>query len=31
MKRSKEVTVGSEAIKNNVILHGIEYYYEMIQ
>ncbi len=31
MKNSKEVTVGSEAIKNNIIIHGIEPYYEMIQ
>ena len=31
MKNSKEITVGSEAIKNNIILHGIEPYYEMIQ
>ena len=31
MKNSKEITVGSEAIKNNVILHGIEPYYEMLQ
>ena len=31
MKNSKEITVGSEAIKNNIILHGIESYYEMIQ
>ena len=31
MKNSKEVTVGSEAIKNNIILHGIEPYYEMIR
>lgn len=31
MKNSKETTVGSEAIKNNIILHGIELYYEMIQ
>ena len=30
MKNSKEVTVGSEAIKSNVILHGIEPYYEMV-
>lgn len=30
MNNSKEITVGSEAIKNNVILHGIESYYEMI-
>lgn len=31
MKNSKEVTVGSEAIKHNVILHGIESYYELLQ
>jgi len=31
MKNSKETTAGSEAIKNNIILHGIESYYEMIQ
>ena len=31
MKNSKEITVGSEAMKNNIILHGIETYYEMIQ
>ena len=31
MKNSKEKTVGSEAIKNNIILHGIEAYYELIQ
>lgn len=30
MKNSREVTVGSEAIKNNVILHGIESYYEIL-
>lgn len=30
MNNSKEITVGSEAIKNNVILHGIEPYYEML-
>ncbi|MBI2137231.1 nucleotidyltransferase domain-containing protein [Candidatus Woesearchaeota archaeon] len=30
MKNSKEITVGSEAIKHNVILHGIESYYELI-
>lgn len=30
MKDSKKETVGSEAIKNNVILYGIEQYYEMI-
>ncbi|MBI5397944.1 nucleotidyltransferase domain-containing protein [Candidatus Woesearchaeota archaeon] len=31
MKKSKEVTIGSEAIIKNIILHGIEFYYEMIQ
>ncbi len=31
MKNSKEITVGSEAIKCNIILNGIEPYYEMIQ
>lgn len=31
MKNSKEMTVGSEAIKSNVILHGIEAYCEMMQ
>ena len=31
MKNSKETTVGSEAIKNNIILHGVELYYEMIE
>jgi predicted nucleotidyltransferase len=31
MKNSKQTTVGSEAINNNVILHGIELYYEMIK
>jgi predicted transcriptional regulator len=30
MKNSKEATVGSEAIKNNVILHGIEQYYGLV-
>ena len=30
MRDSKESTVGSEAIKNNVILRGIESYYELI-
>jgi len=30
MNLSKILTVGSEAINNNIILHGIEYYYEMI-
>ncbi len=31
MKNSKEQTVGSEVIKNNLILYGIETYYELIQ
>jgi predicted nucleotidyltransferase len=31
MKNSKEITVGSEAINSNIVLHGIEAYYEMIQ
>lgn len=31
MKNSKEITVGSEAIKHNIIIHGVESYYEMIQ
>ncbi|MBI2142230.1 nucleotidyltransferase domain-containing protein [Candidatus Woesearchaeota archaeon] len=31
MKNSKQATVGSEAMKNNVILHGIDSYYEMLQ
>jgi predicted nucleotidyltransferase len=31
MKNSKKMTVGSEAIANNVILHGIESYYELIK
>ncbi len=30
MKNSKEITVGSEAMKNNIILHGIEPYYELL-
>ena len=30
MKNSKESTVGSEAIKSNIILHGVEAYYRMI-
>jgi len=30
MKNSKEYTVGSEAIKSNIILYGIEAYYRMI-
>ncbi len=31
MCRSKETTVGSEAILSNILLHGIEPYYEMIR
>lgn len=31
MKNSKQITVGSEAIRHNLILHGIEAYYEMLQ
>ena len=31
MKNSKEHTVGSEAIKRNIILHGIDVYYGLIQ
>ncbi|MFT4308905.1 MAG: nucleotidyltransferase domain-containing protein [Candidatus Woesearchaeota archaeon] len=31
MSMSKEFTVGSEAINNNIILHGTEYFYEMIR
>ncbi len=31
MKKSKEFTVGSEVIKKNIILYGIEAYYELIQ
>ncbi len=31
MKNSKDVTVGSEAIMKNTILHGVEAYYEMMQ
>ena len=30
MRKSKEITVGSEATAHNIILHGIEQYYEMI-
>src|SRR3989344_250639 len=30
MRNSKEITVGSEAINSNIILYGIEAYYEMI-
>lgn len=31
MKKSKEMTVGSEAMRNNIILCGIEPYYALIQ
>lgn len=31
MSKSREFTVGSEAISHNVILHGVEAYYEMIR
>jgi predicted nucleotidyltransferase len=31
MKNSKQITVGSEAIKNNIILLGIEQYYRLLQ
>ena len=31
MKQSKETTVGSEVIKNNIILYGIEAYYELLR
>ncbi len=31
MKKSKEFTVGSEVIKNNIILYGMEQYYGLIQ
>ena len=31
MINAKEFNVGKEAFKNNVILHGLENYYEMIQ
>lgn len=31
MKKSKENTVGSEVIKNNIILYGIESYYDLLQ
>ncbi len=31
MKKSREHTVGSEVIKNNIILYGIESYYELLQ
>ena len=31
MKNSKEQTVGAEAIKNSIILHGTEQYYELLR
>ena len=31
MKNSKELNVVKEAIRNNIILHGIEMYYELIK
>ena len=31
MKNSKKITVGQEAINNNIILYGIENYYEIIK
>ncbi len=31
MKNSKEITVGTEVIKNNIILIGIEEYYRLLQ
>jgi hypothetical protein len=31
MKNSRQDTVGSEAMKHNIILHGIESYYELIR
>lgn len=31
MKNSKEITVGSEAMRHNIILHGIESYYGLLQ
>ncbi len=30
MLRAKEPSVGTEALKNNIIVHGVEAYYEMI-
>jgi len=30
MKNSKEITIGSQAMNNNIILYGIEQYYELI-
>jgi predicted nucleotidyltransferase/predicted transcriptional regulator len=31
MRKSREITVGSEAIKSNIIIHGIEQYYLLIR
>jgi len=31
MKNSKKITVGQEAINNNIILYGIENYYEILK
>ena len=31
MKNSRQVTVGSEVIKKNILLHGVEVYYELIR
>ena len=31
MKNSNEFTIGQEAMKHNIILHGIEAYYEMLE
>ena len=31
MKNSKEITVGSEAMRHNIVLHGVESYYELLQ
>jgi len=31
MKDSKKITVGSEVIQNNIILYGVESYYEIIK
>ncbi len=31
MRNSKKVTVGSEAIMKNIVLHGIESYYELVK
>lgn len=30
MLKSKEFNVGNEIVKNNIVLHGIENFYEMI-